>query len=104
MLKFEDAQKRLAKFKVKGREKSLLAAVGKLPGDVKVTGRALLDRDADGKPFKDWEKRNKAREAASVALAKASAKDRERLFGVLFPKLARHVEGGWQLWQRLPYE
>ena len=44
---------------------------------------SLLDRDADGKPFKDWQKRNKAREAAMAAMAKTSAKDRERLFGYL---------------------
>lgn len=104
MLSHEQAEKRLKAFKVKDWERSRVAALGKLPAALKEAGLALLGRDAGGKSFRDWEKKHKAEERAAEALAKASAKERERLFAAFFPKLARHIEAGWQLWRRLPYE
>src|SRR5262245_10382369 len=104
MLNREQAEKRLKAFQVKGREKAFVAALGKLPAGLKAIGMAILGRNPEGKSFKDWQARNKAQEAVALALTGASAKDRGRLFAVLFPKLAQYVEAGWQLWQKLPYE
>src|SRR5262245_58147547 len=105
MLKREDAEKKLKAFKVKDWEKSRHAAIAKLPGDLKAVGFLVaFDRDAEGKSFKSWERRMKANEQAADRLAQLSAKDRQRLFAVLFPKLAKHMEAAWQLWQKLPYE
>jgi hypothetical protein len=104
MLNHEEAEKRLKAFRVKDWERSRVAALGKLPAEMKAAGLALLGRDADGKTFKDWQKKHTAEEGAVESLAKASPKERQRVFAAFFPKLARHIEAGWQLWQRLPYE
>jgi hypothetical protein len=104
MLKMEVAQKRLKQFRIKDWNKSRLASMGELPTTLRTVGRYLLDRDAEGKPFKNWEKRITAGEEARDVLARASARDRQRLFSILFPKLAGHLEAAWQLCRKLPYE
>src|SRR5262245_55525023 len=104
MLNYEQAEKRLKQFRVKDWEKSRVAALGSLPAASKAAGRSLFGRDPNGKPFKDWDKRSKAEKEADAALQKMSSKDRQRIFTTIFPKIGHHVEKGWQLFQRLPYE
>src|SRR5262249_38624803 len=104
MLSREVAEKRLKEFQIKNWHKKRLDELGALPAKLCEVGRALLDRDATGKPFKSWQKRNEATEKAHDQLQRLSARDRQRIFSVLFPKLAAHLEAGWQLCARLPYE
>lgn len=104
MLNHEQAEKRLKPYQIKNWEKARLAAVGQLPGEMKKAGFALLDRNPEGKAFKDWQKRNKAHRDAGDALQKMSSANRQRVFTALFPKLGAYIEKGWQLFQRLPYE
>src|SRR4051812_29802044 len=104
MLRQEVAEKKLEEQKIKSWEKKRVTALSALPAALKKAGLGLLDKDAGGKAFRDWTKRHEAREQAGEALAKATAADRLRVFGALFPKLAPHIEGAWQLLARLPYE
>jgi HEAT repeat protein len=104
MLKHEDAVKRLEQYQIKNWQEKMGRALGKLPGQLANTGRALLGRDAAGKPFKNWQKRNKAMELAQERLAAMAARDRQKLFQVLFPKLGGYLEAGWELMGSLPYE
>jgi len=104
MLSHDDAQKRLATFHSKNWEKLRLEEMGTLPEKLRIAGRALLERDANGKAFKNWQKRQESQQAATEMLEKSSAKDRQRIFAVLFPQLAAHLEACWQLLTRLPYE
>ena len=104
MLNSQEAEKRLKTFRIKNWEALRLDALGKLPEKLRETGRALLlDRDAAGKPFRNWQKRAQAQEQASERLGKMSARDRQRIFAVLFPQLAEHLESAWQLIAKLPY-
>src|SRR5262245_66028230 len=104
MLRHEEAQKRLKGFHIKDWDRSRLAALGALPDKLRAAGLLLFGRDSDGKPFKSWEKRHQASALAGEVLTRASAKDRQRLFAILFPQLAGLIEAGWQLLVRFPYE
>lgn len=104
MLRREQAEKRLEAFEVKNLEKRRLDAVTQLPERLRTIGRTLFGRDDTGKPFRGWDVRIKANEAASKALTALSAKDRLTLFTALFPKLAGFIEATWQLFPQLPYE
>src|SRR4051812_26138822 len=104
MLRPEQAQKQLKTFHVKNWDKDHLAAVGRLPQKAQAVGRFLFDRDAAGKPVRNWQQREKVQEQAARSLDAMSARERLQLFGCLFPKLARHFEGAWNLFPRLPYE
>jgi hypothetical protein len=103
MLHPQEAQKRLQAFKIKNWQKQRVEQLGALPEKLRAAGRALLDRDPAGKPFKGWERAHKARTDAGEALAKMTARDRQRVFAVFFPRLAGPIEGAWQLLARLPY-
>ena len=94
MLSYEEAQKRLKPLQIKNWEKLKIAAMGELPEKLRTAGRAILDRDANGKPFKDWQKRHQAQQTAIETLNKSSSKDRQRIFAILFPKLREHLLGG----------
>jgi hypothetical protein len=104
MLKPEDARKQLEQVEIKDWDKKRLAALGKQPARLAEIGRVLLGLSLEGKPYRDWRKRNSDREVAMARLAKLSEKDRAKLFEVLFPRLAPQLEAAWQLMARLPYE
>ncbi|MFO0881347.1 MAG: DUF5724 domain-containing protein [Gemmataceae bacterium] len=104
MLQHEVAVKRLQKFQVRGWEKQKLAAIKELPAAPRALGFLLFGRDSSGKSFSDYQKRNRDEKQIRSQLDRLSARDRDRLFSTLFPQLARHIEGGWQLIQKLPYE
>lgn len=102
MLRREEAEKRLQKFQIKNWDKQRVAELGRLPARLCGPGRALLGRDAQGKSF-HWESHRKAVEEGHAQLAKLSPAERQKIFAVLFPKLARRLEDAWQLVARLPY-
>src|SRR5437870_2992376 len=104
MLRREEAQKRLEEFAIKDWEDKALRRVGKLPARAAEVGRGLFERDAAGRPIKDWRKRREAAEAAGLRLDRLSVRDRRQLFDALFPKLGEQLEAGWRLCDRLPYE
>jgi hypothetical protein len=104
MLSREEAEKRLKAFQIKGWEKDRLAALGSLPKGLCEVGRYLLNRDAAGKPWRNWQKRQQTQPRIMKELSELPARDRKRIFAVLFPKLADVLERAWQLIGRLPYE
>src|SRR5262245_37740814 len=104
MLKPEQAQKQLKTFHIKNWDKDRFAAVGRLPQKAQAVGRLLFDRDAAGKPIRTWQQRQKVQEQATKALEGMSGKERQQLFGAMFPKRAKHLEAAWNLVPRLPYE
>jgi HEAT repeat protein len=104
MLRREDAEKRLQKFQIKNWERDRIAALGRLPARLCGIGRLLLGRDAKGKPFRDWQERQKYAEDITKQLSALSVAERRKIFVVLFPKLAARLEDAWQLVTRLPYE
>jgi hypothetical protein len=104
MLRREEAQKRLKAFQIADWEDKVLRRVGKLPAKLAEVGRGLFHRDAQGQPIKNWQKRQAAEEAAGKRLNQLPARDRQKLFEALFPRLAADLEAGWQLSSRLPYE
>jgi hypothetical protein len=104
MLRPEVAQKRLAQARVKGWNAQRLEALAALPERLAGVGRGLLGFNEKGKRIGDWFRRDNAYEKAVEALEKLSARDRHKVFAALFPKLATHLEGAWQLCARLPYE
>src|SRR5262249_32802431 len=67
-------------------------------------GGAGIEGEGEGKRLRSGEKEEEATRAAEDQLQAMSAKERQRLFAVLFPRLAGHLEAGWQLCARLPYE
>ena len=56
-------------FQVKNWEKDRLTALGALPRTLCEAGRFLLDRDADGKAFRGWDKRAKVAERVKKELS-----------------------------------
>jgi hypothetical protein len=63
----------------------------------------LLGRSPTGQPLK-WPQRHKAFSAALEKLDDLTSAQRVNLFAAFFPQLGRHIEAGWQLRGRLPYE
>lgn len=104
MLNPQEAEKRLEKVRLKDWHKKRVAASAGLPEKLRNTARALIERDPAGKVYKNWQKERRARDAAFEWLTRASAKDRQKVFAALFPKLAPQLEAGWQLLSQLPYE
>lgn len=100
MLKPEQAEKRLKEFKTKNQQ---TARVAELAEPLRTWGYGLFGRNAEGKHPKEWDDRKRLREEATGALAKVTEAERLQVFAALFPRLAPHVESGWQLWTHLPY-
>lgn len=104
MLKPEQAQKILKQYHVEDWQQRRLAALAKLPKGLREPGRALMARDAQGKPIEDGDVRRQTLDRAIKQLETMTARDRLRLFEVFFPRLAVHVEAGWRLMSQLPYQ
>src|SRR5205085_2125226 len=81
-----------------------LREVGRLPATMRTLGRGLLGRQPDGKEFRDWQKSQRARRQAVAQLDRQTPAQREKLFGILFPKLEGEVEAAWQFNAFLPYQ
>ena len=65
--------------------------------------RGLLGVDAHGAAL-PYTQQADASGKALAALHELNAADRQRVFETLFPKIAPHVEAGWLLHRRLPYQ
>jgi HEAT repeat protein len=104
MLRREEAEKRLQKFRIKDWEKQRVAALGRLPKKLCAIGRGVLERDPAGKSIPDWEKKQKLQKDVQAQLSQLSPAERQKIFAVLFPQITRHLEAAWQLMGQLPYE
>jgi hypothetical protein len=104
MLRREEAEKRLAKFRNKNWKKERVAAMGKLPAATREAGLALLGHDAKGQPCRDYRKQHQAKKDAVARMQGMSAAQRKLIFAVLFPQIASHLEAAWQMVAELPYE
>jgi hypothetical protein len=104
MLSRDEAEKRLKQFAIKNWDRERSAALSRLPGKLAAVGQGLLQRDPKGKPFRDWWKQYESREKAAQQMNDLSSAERQKIFAVLFPKIARHLEAAWQMYGRLPYE
>src|SRR5262245_37071783 len=102
MLSPDEASRRLQPVRRNDFGPSFLAAVSKLPPRLATLARSLRMVDEQGRAL-DPQPRQDATNACTRALETISAPDRRKLFAVLFPKLAEHVEAGWRLHDRLPY-
>jgi hypothetical protein len=103
VLTHEEAYKRLAGFH-KSREKEVLAEIAKLPEKIRTVGYTLHGRDASGVVPKKWEKQHELRQQFDSQLSALADADRKKLFAVLLPKLADHLEAAWQVFPRFSYE
>ena len=103
MLKTEEAQARLREMKADKWVDQRLASIGKLPETSRTTARAMLGREASGKPM-DWQKRHKAREQSIQLFRRMSTAERQKLFEAIFGDLAPYVRRGWEMLASLPYE
>jgi hypothetical protein len=104
MLRSEDAHKRLESFQIENRHRKLVAGVKGLAKQPALIARAILDVNEKGRPFDDWQARNKLHEQASREVPSLTASERQQLCRLLFPKLASQVEAAWQLFDHLPYQ
>src|SRR5262249_42051487 len=103
MLTREQINQRLESSRQKDWLALVLPRLTKAPAKISAVVRGLLEIDQEGKYVNDWQKRNELRNAAQTHLTSFSPAERRRLFSVLLPKLADHVEAAWQLRDRLPY-
>ncbi len=86
--------------------------INKLPKNLKTLAFFLLERDEKGKPVKqvysDEPQKLKQQESRIADLRKQieklSSSDRQKLFGVFAPQLAKWMEEGWQLIKKQPYQ
>ncbi|MCF6313185.1 MAG: DUF5724 domain-containing protein [Verrucomicrobiales bacterium] len=104
MLKPEEAEKELKKLVVKRAEALSRERMGSTTDRLREPGFAFLNCSKTGKPVKDWEKLNALHEKAGKKLDAMSKKDRRVVFEALCPKLATHLECGWELLKHTPYQ
>ncbi|HJZ54346.1 MAG TPA: hypothetical protein VKE74_05285, partial [Gemmataceae bacterium] len=104
MLRPDKAEKELAAFKSDLHFTARVSRVKKLAKAPKEVGFALLDRDADGNVINNWQQRQKIQKNLAARLERLADKQRGELFAALYPKLATHLEGAWQLFATLPYQ
>lgn len=91
-------------------QKKRLANCRKLKVAARETGNVFLGRKPDGTAIKikdQWKAYSaqlKQLEKAAEKLEKLSDAQRQQLFAALFPSIAEHVEGAWQLLHHQPYQ
>ena len=110
MLAREDAQKQLEQERIKGWQAQAAAEVAAaLPEALRPIAYALLERDQSGTPLPSNTNEERQRQHTAVAqgyaqLGKWGAEDRLAIFAALLPGVATHLEAGWVLRGRLPYQ
>src|SRR5262245_35375915 len=95
MLTREQITERLESFRQEDWLALVLSRARKAPAKLGRIVRGLLEVDEDGDDLDDWDERSEARDAAHALLARLPPAERRRLFALLFPKLADHLEAGW---------
>jgi hypothetical protein len=104
MPKSGQAKNSLVKSRPRGWREQVLAEIARLPKGLRPAAYASLGCNADGEDLADGKRRAAARQEAARILDDSTARARLQVFETLLPELARHVEAGWQLGQRLPYQ
>ncbi|WP_103667635.1 HEAT repeat domain-containing protein [Pseudanabaena sp. BC1403] len=102
MLKREQASQELQKFATLPHawlERHQLA-IASLPDSLREIAWALLRRDSQGLETRNWDELSKV----ANRLGEVNAQERYQIFEALCPLIAKYVEAGWQLHQRLPYQ
>ena len=107
MLNPEHAKKRLEAFEHKEKVGRRLDRSAALPAEARAVVFALLDRDAQGKPFSgkmDWQEKQRLKSENCARLETLGDADRVAVFETFFPGMAPHVERAWQAGKGLPYQ
>src|SRR5262245_14575430 len=104
MLHPERAREALEKFRIDDWARQRLPAVAELPGEMGHAGRALLVLDDKGRPLTEYSARANAHVEAAATLEKLPPAQRRRVFAAVFPRLAPHLDAGWELTRRVPYQ
>src|SRR5437868_9767440 len=104
MLRPEQAKARLQEVREEQWTEKRLAAIAKLPKRLAASGRWVLGTDENDEPISYWQLRNSKDKAYLKAWDAVSAGDRRKLFDTIFPAIGSHVDAGWRLRARLPYQ
>ncbi len=104
MLTREQARERILEFWTKDWFSKRQTELRKLPARLRKIGYGLLGYSADGSSINDYESRSRAQGDAQNKFAGLADSDRFKVLEVLFPKIAPHVDAGWKLMARLPYQ
>ena len=104
MLTREQARDQLKTFEINGGRDRRLAAAKGLKVPLREIAVAMLDLSAAHGWTAEDRRRAQERWTSLVKIEGLSARDRQQLFGVLFPKLSRHIETAWRLLHAMPYQ
>lgn len=104
MLNPEVAEKRLEEFQLKKSETRRSDRVRGLDEPQRTAAYGLLARRPDGKAVSAWDQRQKTQRDAAALLTSLTPEQRRPVWEALFPQLAAHMEAGWRLHARLPYQ
>ena len=102
MLTAEQARDQLKKAKDSGWEAKKVKAAAGCPERPRSVIYGLLHLDERGKEIRsdNWSRHHEARNKATAALTQLRDGERQQVFNLLFPKLARHLELTWELLPR----
>ena len=101
MLKREEAQAELEKLQNKGWLQDRIGGADRLPGNLRETARTLIKLDSDSI---NGVNRVKRRKEIGIAVQNMDDQTRLQFFETLAPGMGKFIEGGWQLFERIPYQ
>jgi hypothetical protein len=110
MLKPEQAQARLAEYKLPDEPNRIAAEVKRLPAELRdLAARAYnvvekSDDDDSEDGANDWQKARQRLRENAIAVDRLPPKERIRIFSVVGQKLAPAMERTWQLLKTTPYQ
>lgn len=103
MLTPEQAQKELEKVKVENWEVGRVAALKRLPEQLRQAARPLMGVEENGEGL-DYLQRNQLSDEYAPIVAGLDSAQRIEFFETLCPGLGKALEDGWRLFDRLPYQ
>jgi hypothetical protein len=108
VLKPEQAQARLAGWKLPDDPNRIAADLKRLPAKLRdLAARAYdLPNDDGSKAYEphDWEERKRRLYAAALEIDRLPIRNRAQIFSVVSPKLTPAMESAWQLLKTTPYQ
>lgn len=106
MLTNEQAQARLAEWKLPKGSRRVADGVEQLPEESREHVRSALNYDttSTGNWQEDWQNRQKRQHAGVLHLEQISAQKRANVFALISPHLVASMERAWQLHKTLPYQ
>ena len=109
MLKVDEAKARLSEWRLPEEEDRIEREVGALPEKLRKLAKSICWRwtDEERAAVKfdyDYEKVRNRKRAAAVEVDQLPVKERAKIFGVVSPGLAPHMEQTWQLLKTTPYQ